>query len=116
MRPGQGRGVLFLVADNPHAFGLKHSKHPIKFVSATKNPPVYRVHAVRAVFAGLFGPLLDLIKGRLARPAVDAEQRTIRKRVERVVTPLTGGDHATIKAQQTIEFWTLEKHRASAHA
>nr|WP_228126734.1 hypothetical protein [Candidatus Viadribacter manganicus] len=109
-------GAFLLVADDPHSFGLKDSKDTLKLVAAPKNAAVHRPNAVSTILSRFFGALFDLEEGRLACPSVDTEEGAIRQSIKRIVTPFAGRYHAPIEAQQAIEFWTLEKHRASVHA
>ena len=87
---------------------VEHAQHAVEFVAAAQDQAGRRDHAVGALLARQLRIFLDAVDRHFGGAAEHRKHRAVFQKVDRVIAPLAGGDHAAIEIENAVEFAAVE--------
>src|SRR3954470_7330497 len=86
------------------------AQHAVELMPAAHDQPGGGDHAIDALASREPGILLDAVDRHLRGAPEYRKDRAVLEKIDRVVAPFAGGDHAAIEIEDAVEFFATEGH------
>jgi len=82
--------------DRAYQFPLQHTENRPEVMSTPQNPAVHTDYGIKPLAIAEPGAFLDPVERQFGCAAKDRENSDLAEAGDAIVTPLAGGDHATV--------------------